>query len=255
MKKPHAMLLAGLLGTTFCAQAAEAPAGASNVVAFNASVRVEVDATGKPIKVEAPADLPEAIRGFIEKRVASWQYQPGKIEGRPQASTTYVSVKACAVPVAEGYRLGLDFDGNGPRRAGDQRLDPPMYPRLAQRAGTEATFVLILQADADGRTELAAIEHADISGRAGAGEFEPLLRRWAKEVRFDLEQVAGKPVPTRVRMPVLFSMGQRQDRKALAAELQAKAMASRECQVASGGGGIKPVALEPAVTVIPRPAG
>lgn len=225
------------------------------IVAFNASVRVEVDAAGKPVKVEAPADLPEAIRGFIEKRVASWQYQPGKIEGRPQASTTYVSVKACAVPVAEGYRLGLDFDGNGPRRAGDQRLDPPVYPRLAHRAGTEATFVLILQADADGRTELAAIEHADISGRAGAGEFEPLLRRWAKGVRFDLEQVAGKPVPTRVRMPVLFSMGQRQDRKALAAELQAKAMASRECRVASGGGGIKPVALEPAVTVIPRPAG
>jgi hypothetical protein len=126
---------------------------------------------------------------------------------------------------------------------------------LAQRAGTEATFVLILSTDADGKAEIADIESADISGRAGAGEFEPLLRRWARTVRFDLEQVAGKPVPTRVRVPVLFSLGLQQDREVLREELQAKAMASRECRMASGGMGVEPVALEPAVTVIPQPAG
>ena len=90
------------------------------VVAFNASVRVEVDAAGKPVKVEAPADLPEAIRGYIEKRVASWQYQPAKVAGVARPAVTYVAVNACAVPVSEGFRLGLDFDGNGPRRVGDR---------------------------------------------------------------------------------------------------------------------------------------
>lgn len=245
-------MLAVLLATV-PGQAAE-PAK-RDVVTFAASVKVEVDAAGKPVKVEAPADLPAEIRGYIETRVASWQYQPARLEGVPQASTTYVSVNACAMPVAEGYRLGVDFNGNGPRRAGDLRLDPPMYPMLAHRAGTEATFVLILATDAAGKARIDAIEHADISGRAGAGAFEPTLRRWAQGVRFDLEQVSGKPVPARVRVPVLFSMGLKQDRKTLRNELQAKAMASRECQLASDGGGIKPVALEPAVTVIPRPAG
>ena len=101
------------------------------VVAFNVGVLVKVDATGRPVKVEASQDVPKPIRDFVEKRVASWQYQPARIDGVPQSATTYVAVNACAVPVAEGYRLGLDFDGNGPRTANDQRLAPPKYPSLA----------------------------------------------------------------------------------------------------------------------------
>jgi len=233
-------------------------AAAPKVVAFNASVRVEVDASGKPVKVEAPADLPEAIRGFVEKRVRSWQYQPAKIEGVAQPAVTYVSVNACAVPVAEGYRLGVDFNGNGPRTADDRRMNPPVYPALAMRAGTEAEFKVILSIDATGTASVEKIEHADIDGRGGASTFEPALRSWAKTVKLDLEQVSGKPVPTRVRVPVSFKLGgyTRSERAALVDELQAKAIASRECQVAAGDAGLKPVALQqPAVTVTPTPAG
>lgn len=250
------MAAALLVALSATAPGLGADAAERDVVPFKASVRVEVDAAGKPVKVEAPADLPEAIRGYVEKRVASWQYQPAKLDGVPQSSTTYVSVNACAVPVTEGYRLGVDFNSNGLRTAGDRGIPPPIYPPLAFGARTEATFILILSVGADGRVKLEQIERADISGRAGAGEFEPLLRRWANTVRFDLEQVAGKPLPARVRVPVRFSLGLQQDRKALREELQVKAMASRECQMASGGVGITPVALEePAVTVIPQPAG
>jgi hypothetical protein len=227
----------------------------AKVVAFNVSVRVEVDAAGKPVKVEAPADLPEAIRAFVEKRVATWQYIPAKVAGVPQPAVTYVGVGACAVPVAEGYRLGVDFNGNGPRTAADSRLVPPMYPPLAQRSGTEAEFVLILGVEADGHVVIDRIERADVSARRGASEFEPLLRRWVKTVRFDPELVAGKPVRGQVRMPVSFSLDGPGDRRALREELQAKAKASHECQIASGESDMKPVALQPAVTVIPQPAG
>ena len=128
---------AGLLGAA-PVQAAEPAQAKADVVAFNASVRVEVDAAGKPVKVEASQDLPKPIREFVEKRVASWQYLPASINGVPQPATTYVGVSACAVPVAEGYRLGVDFNGNGPRTASDRPLVGPMYPPLAQRSGTEA---------------------------------------------------------------------------------------------------------------------
>ena len=57
-----AIAVCGLVATT-AATAAEQTASAPRVVAFNASVQVEVDAAGQPIKVAAPADLPEAIRG------------------------------------------------------------------------------------------------------------------------------------------------------------------------------------------------
>ena len=48
--------------------AAADDAADADVVAFNASVRVEVDAAGKPVRIEAPADLPEAIRAFDSGR-------------------------------------------------------------------------------------------------------------------------------------------------------------------------------------------
>ncbi len=226
-----------------------------DIVAFNVGVKVEVDAAGKPIRVEAPADLPQAIRAFVEKRVASWQYLPAKVAGVPQPAVTYVGVSACAVPVAEGYRLGVDFNGNGPRTAADKRLAPPMYPPLAQRSGTEAEFVLILGVEADGHVVIDRIERADISSRRGASEFEPLLRRWIKTVRFDPELVAGKQVRGQVRMPVTFTLDGAGNRQALHEELQAKAKASRECQIASGDSDLRPVALQSVVTVIPQPAG
>jgi hypothetical protein len=211
------------------------------------------------VKVEAPGDLPEAIRGIIEKRVASWQYQPGKIEGVAQAATTYVAVNACAVPVAEGFRLGVDFDGNGPRVAGDQRLTPPMYPTIALRSGVEAEFKLILGIETDGSVAIDEIERADVSGHAAKAaarnEFELELRRWVKTLRFDPEMVAGKPVREQVGLPVSFVVRDRVDRQALKEALQAKAKASRECQLASGASDMKPAALQPAVAVIPAPAG
>lgn len=133
MKKIAPLVILSLLTATpvFAGNDAD-----TKVVAFSASVRVDVDATGKPVKVEAPADLPDVIRSYIEKRVATWQYQPAKQDGQPVAATTYVGINACAVPAEGGYRLGLDFNGNGPRNAGDQRLKPPLYPNEPERLGT-----------------------------------------------------------------------------------------------------------------------
>ena len=57
---------------------AAGPAGKNDVVAFKATVRVEVDAAGKPVKVEAPADLPEAIRAFDAGREPVYLDEPRK---------------------------------------------------------------------------------------------------------------------------------------------------------------------------------
>lgn len=224
------------------------------VVAFSASVRVDVDAAGKPLKVEAPADLPEAIRNYVETRVATWQYQPANVAGVPQAATTYVSVNACAVPAGSGYRMGVDFDGNGPRRANDQRFVSPKYPIAAEIAGTQAEFTLILNLHENGSAAIDAFERSDIAGRGGRTDFRKELERWVKTIRFDLEQVAGRPVATQVRMPVSFKLNGASDVQQVRDELQVKARASRECQAAADDGASKPVAMAPAVTVIPTPA-
>jgi len=227
------------------------------IVAFSASVKVEVDATGKPVKVEAPADLPQEIRTYIEKRVTMWHYEPAKSNGVPVAATTYVKVAACAIPSPAGdaFRLAADFDGNGPRYMGGKLMPPPQYPNESRRQGKEAEFVLILDIAADGKVDIGAIEKADISRPGRSGDFEDELRRWAKSLRFDPEQLAGSPVAGQVRMPVSFFMGATRDRKSLVEELEAKAKATRECQMAQGDSSMRPVAVNSVVKVTSEPAG
>lgn len=229
----------------------------SKVVAFNASVRVEVDAAGKPVKVEAPADLPEAIRGFIEKRVASWQYEPAKVDGVPASAVTYVRVGACALPVAEGYRLGLDFKGNGPAIAnsGPWFMPPPRYPVDAMRGGGEGSFKVSYAIQADGTTKLVSIESlAGTSGRH-AKTFRSALTSWIEGLRYQPEQVNGMPVATDMSFPVDFRLDQRTSRQSYREEREKEALSSKECVAASMPGGPLPIALNSPVKVMPVPAG
>lgn len=251
--------LAVALAMTASTNAATPPAPAKqDVVAFNASVRVEVDAAGKPVKVEAPADLPDAIRAYIEKRVASWQYQPATQAGMAVPAVTYVQVAACAVPSRAGdtFTLAADFDGNGPRNAGDQRIVPPKYPGAAMRNGDEAEFKVILNYAEDGKASLEMIEKADLARKVHISEFELELRRWAKTLRFDPEQVAGQPVAGRVRITVNFTMASRtmSEWRAKRDEVAATINASRECRMAKGDSAMRPVAVESVVKVTPTPS-
>ena len=242
--------------------AAADDASKPGVVAFNASVRVEVDATGKPVKVEAPADLPESIRSFIEKRVASWQYAPAKENGVPATAVTFVAVGACAIPVAEGYRLGLDYKGNGPRLLSPSgRLPPPAYPKEAQRSAYSGTFKVEYAIQANGSTRLEDVETLE-GGNKLAKLVHPTLKQWVEGLRYEPGQVNGRPAETTMRFPVEFkidtarrNMSTEQWRENYVAELQARAIASNECIAASAGDGLQPIAQNSPVKVTPKPAG
>jgi Gram-negative bacterial tonB protein. len=233
-------------------------AGKPGVVAFNASVRVDVDASGKPVKVEAPADLPESIRSFIEKRVASWQYTPAKQGGVPASAVTYVKVGACAIPVADGYRMGLDFKGNGPAVVdpGPWFMRPPQYPHELQRAGAQGTFQVAYAIQADGTTRLSSIKPIETTtGNRHAKAFKDEITRWIESQRYQPEQVNGTPVATDMSFPVSFELREGRGRKPYRQELEDRALASSECIAASGPSGPLPIALDSPVKVIPTPAG
>lgn len=238
------------------------PVGKNDVVAFNASVLVEVDATGKPIRVEAPADLPEAIRAFVQKRVASWQYTPARQDGRAVSAVTYVKVGACAVPLPDGkgYSLGVDFKGNGPRLASaNERMAPPPYPAEMRRKGAQGTYSVNYTIQPDGSTRVSSVEVVE-GGNQYARVFRATLEGWVEKFRYDPELVNGQAVATTMSVPVEFRLGPvgpdshwlddyRQ-------ELQQRAIASNEC-IAAGNNDVSPMPLaqDSPVKVTPRPAG
>jgi len=233
-------------------------AGSRDVVAFNASVRVDVDASGKAVKVEAPADLPESIRGFIERRVASWQYQPASQGGVAASAVTFVKVGACAIPVAKGNRMGLDFKGNaaGFVDPGPWFMRPPPYPRELQRAGAQGTFQVTYAIQADGTTKLVSIDPIEANtGKRDARAFKETIASWIEGQRYLPEQVGGKPVATEMSFPVSFELKYGGGREAYRDQLEARALASKECIAASAPSGPLPVATNSPVKVTPIPAG
>lgn len=118
------LLLASLV--PMGATAGQSAPEARRPVAFTADARVELDASGKPTRIEASKDLPAAIRAEIERRVAAYTYSAPQRDGLSGPAVTYLSLGACAIPGADGgYRLGVDFKGNGPRVATSGRVPMP----------------------------------------------------------------------------------------------------------------------------------
>ena len=233
----------------------------TKLVTFNASVRVDVDATGKPVTVQAPQDLPLAIRNYIEKRVAMWQYEPARQDGVAVPATTFVSVGACAIPNSAGtsFSMGLDFKGNGPGViSASGHVPPPPYPINLLQQGAQGAFTVSFTVLPDGTTRLDQVESVDGSGRY-VKSFRPALKSWIEKVHYLPEIVGGKSVPTRISFPVEFMLmrggADPAWRKHYLAELQARASVTNECRLAAGASYESfPIALDSPVRVTPTPA-
>lgn len=226
-------------------------AGDSNgLVAFRAEARVELDATGHPTKIEASKDLPDAIRSYIEKRVSAYTFSPparGDVTG---AGVTYLALGACAVPAGGGYRLGLDLEGNGPRFAG-VRLPGPEYPRAAARARAQAEITTQVLVGPDGSASLEKITYANPE-QPERRAFDDSLRSWVRRLKFEPEQLDGKPVATRVEVSLNFILPGRETLREMGDKLKQRYAKAPECRMANGEtDGLEPVALDSPVTVTP----
>lgn len=118
---------------------ASSAGNAGDPMAFPAKAKVTVDTNGKLVGVDVLTELPQPVEAFIKKQIASWAFSPPRRGDVTGAGVTYVYVAACALPVTGGgYRLALDFKGNGPPII---RRPEIMYPGADERAGRQATVV------------------------------------------------------------------------------------------------------------------
>lgn len=237
------------------AAAAAADEPAQKPVAFRAEAKVTLDAAGKPLAVEASQDLPAPVRNFIEQRVATWHFSPPEQDGVTGPAVTFLTLGACALPTAEsGYRLAVDFKRNGPRYANGPVFRGPGYPHEANVRGIGASMVVTYVVGTDGMATLEKLEYTDGQKHRRDG-FDEAIRAWLRDMRFEPEQLAGKPVRTRIETTVKFSVGPRgTSRDEIRRDLEAEAARSDECRLAAGDaepGGMAPLALNSPVHVEP----
>jgi TonB family protein len=249
---PFATLAAlAIAGAAIPLAAANAGDPEPQPMAFRAEAKVTLDAAGKPLAIEPSEDLPAPIRDFIRQRVATWHFSPPEQDGVTGPAVTYLRLGACALPEpGGGYRLAVDYKGNGPLYANGPLMMPPDYPKAARIRGIETAAKVVFVIGTDGRATLEGIDYDDKASHRSDG-FDTALRDWVRAMRYEPEQLAGHPVRTRVGVPVTFRMAAPDfTREAL----REKAAKSEECRLAAGATpqpGLEPVALNSPVRIEP----
>ena len=83
-----------------------------------------------------------------------------------------------------------------------QRMNPPDYPPAAARAGATGTVVLLVDIDAQGNVVNVRVEKSSRNRDLDrAAQDAPRKKKW----RFNPAKENGQPVPSTVRVPVVFN--------------------------------------------------
>jgi len=229
-------------GTALIAPVEAGDNAASKPITFATWVKVMVDSAGIPTQVEADRRLPPELRTHVESVASGWRFEPVRVDGVAGSGATYVRLGACALPqVGGGYRFAIDYRTSGPGYATGEVLPPP-YPIEAMSDGVEGTLKVTIAVGPNGRgtIEQTTYEGADPKDKR---YFERTARDWVRAMRFLPEQFAGRPLTTRIRIPIVYSLTHHSRAEALAAH-QKQASAKPECAAAAGGTGLSPVALD-----------
>lgn len=168
---------------------------------FQTRAAVSIDATGRPTEIQLPEQMPEAVATFVRDQIMQWRFVPPDVDGQARAGKTYLTVGACAAPTADGYQLAIDYKGAGPGTPRpDGKIVPP-YPREAVGKNANHRGVVQFVVEPDGGTTLESLEFTPSGSKR---LFRPAIEDWMKQVRFMPEEVDGKPVRTRMRVPLHF---------------------------------------------------
>lgn len=234
------------------------PAGAGEtpdkpkLVVITTQARVEVGADGKVIAVQPDAALPPAVAQAIQGTIGAWRFVPPVHKGQSAGGVTYVQIGACALDVNGGLRMAFDYQGNGPRRLGPSTPRPPSS--MAQiRPGETARMQLTYRVGADGVAQVESVDR--ISGKAGISKaFRSSVEDWIRASRFEPELVAGKPVATRMSLPIEFRVLKPERARGGAKAIEQALAAERpSCQTALGNAKKQDtaVALDSPFTLLP----
>jgi protein TonB len=82
-------------------------------------------------------------------------------------------------------------------------MNPPTYPPAAVRAGVEGTVVLVISIDANGN-----VLNVEVEKSSRNRDLDRAAIAAAKKWRFSPQIENGKPVASRVRVPVDFNLNQ-----------------------------------------------
>jgi TonB family protein len=167
-------------------------------------VGADVNAQGHITATQVEPGVPASIAAALSAAVKQWQFTPATLDGRPVPAHTFISARLQALPNTSGqYNLRVSFKGNGPII--DLHSVHPQYPREAIRTRQPAFTMLEATVLPDG-----SLTDMTVSSRFKEWPLPPYFKTAvlaaAKQWHAIPEQVDGRPVATRMRIPINFTI-------------------------------------------------
>lgn len=197
-----------LVVSLFSGQAVAAAAKSEEVVV---RAYLNLDAQGAVDAIEWPHMDPKSkpLTDRLEKAIRAWEFEPGSIDGVPMATRTGLTLWVGAGKNDEGT-LTLSILSAHTGAVADHMVIP-RYPQGQARSSNSASVTLVLEVDDSGAVSSATTQRyqsKSISTRSRE-EFETASRSAAMQWKFTPERVAGRAVPSQVRIPFDFCMDSR----------------------------------------------
>lgn len=189
----------------FCCAPAFAAAKDGEPVSLRLSWRVSLDAQGHVTQLQAKPDKRvermTAVRDSVEKKIRSWQFTPGAVNGVPQATETNLVVTTTLLPRSgDDYEIRIDEARTGAEIA---KVQVPRYPQGAARNGTSGLVVLRIEFDADGKVTSALADKDETKAAAALIKASlDAVKTWT----FQPERVAGRGVAGTTELPMCFQV-------------------------------------------------
>lgn len=171
-------------------------------LAWGLSAEIEISPEGRITALEwkHDEDIDARIAAEVEPRVRAWRFDPGKIDGVPQTTTTHLTLGLRGEPQGDAVLIRIERASTGARLAAQS---PPRYPAAAIRANADAVIVADVAVDETGRITFESIDYRG-NRAAYRSRFIEATKAAISEWSFTPERVGGHAVATRMRIPVSF---------------------------------------------------
>lgn len=170
-------------------------------ILLRADVVIAADGTVESLDWQDKRQGNQLLNAKVEPLAWRWQFQPATVDGTPARSQTQLAVQVLGVEQVDGsVALKLGKVSTGPR-SGAKII--PRFPPAAARSGANAEVAVVVSVGLDG---VSTVESTEFHGQGNSfrSEFLASAESAAKGWTFELERVAGHPVPAQVRLMFEF---------------------------------------------------
>lgn len=172
---------------------------------FRAAMTIEPDGSISRLEWKDGDKIPAVLRGKLDERVKSWEFEPGLLDGQPARTETTLRMRMLAKSQDQGLVFTVEQAKTG---AFVGPVMPPAFPRNALRAGEDAAVLAHVAIAPGGEPKVS------VAGYEGderwRDEFVGAVEGMFDDLVVQFEHVGGQPAPAEFTIPVEFCVGSRE---------------------------------------------